>query len=110
MVSAVSNLDTNGERVAIARAAGKKEEEVTKLVEVTWLDSYTDGGWAEHDPETIMSKTYGILVESTDEWVSLAMTKEDGYWGNLWYIPARNVEKIRVIEKIGGQTPFSEYP
>ena len=110
MAANLSCVDSDGAGVDTARASGKKKEEVTKLVEVTWLDSYTDGGWAEHAPETVMSKTYGILVESTDEWVSLAMTKEDGYWGNLWYIPARNVEKIRVIEKIGGQTPFSEYP
>ena len=26
------------------------------------------------------------------------MTEEKGYWGNLWYIPTRNVVKVRVIE------------
>jgi hypothetical protein len=100
MVINISYIDSDGSGLDTAGAAGKKKEEVTKLVEVTWLDSYTDGGWAEHAPETIMSKTYGILVQSNDEWVSLAMTKEEGYWGNLWYIPTRNVDNIRVIETI----------
>ena len=69
-----------------------------KLVEVTWLDSYTDGGWAEHKPERNYTHTYGLLVNQDEEWTTLAMTKEDGYWGNLWYIPTINVEDIRIIE------------
>ena len=69
-----------------------------KLVEVTWLDSYTDGGWAEHTPERNYTHTFGLLVEQDGEWTTLAMTKEDGYWGNLWYIPTINVADIRIIE------------
>ena len=69
-----------------------------RLVEVTWLDSYTDGGWSEHKPELNHTKTYGLLVNQDDEWTTLAMTKEEGYWGNLWYIPTINVFDIRIIE------------
>jgi uncharacterized protein YvpB len=38
------------------------------------------------------------LVEKSDTWVTLAMTKEDGYWGNLWYIPAQNVRNIKTLQ------------
>ena len=69
-----------------------------KLIEVTWLDSYTDGGWAEHKPERNYTRTFGLLVNQDEEWTTLAMTKEDGYWGNLWYIPTINVMDIRIIE------------
>ena len=69
-----------------------------KLVEVTWIDSYTDGGWAEHKPERNYTHTYGLLVEQDEQWPPLAMTKEDGYWGNLWYIPTINVVDIRINE------------
>ena len=69
-----------------------------KLVEVTWLDSYTDGGWAEHKPERNYTHTYGLLVEQDGEWTTLAMTKEDGDGGNRWDIPTINVADIRIIE------------
>ena len=69
-----------------------------RLVEVTWIDSYTDGGWSEHRPEQNHTKTYGLLVNQDDEWTTLAMTKEEGYWGNLWYIPTMNVVDVRIIE------------
>ena len=69
-----------------------------KLVEVTWIDSYTDGGWAEHKPERNYTHTYGLLVNQDEEWTTLAMTREDGYWGNLWYIPTINVMDVRIIE------------
>jgi len=78
--------------------ARKKEKERKKIVEVSWIDSYIDGGWCEFDPETVETKTYGILVKKTKDWTTLAMTKEKGYWGNLWYIPTKNVVRIRVIE------------
>ena len=68
------------------------------IVDVTWLDSYTDGGWAEHKPERNYTHTYGLLVNEDEEWTTLSMTKEDWYWGNLWYIPTKNVLRIRVIE------------
>ena len=69
-----------------------------KLVEVTWIDSYTDGGWAEHKPERKPTHTYGLLVNQDEEWTTLAMTKEDGYWGNLCYIPSINVMDVSIIE------------
>ena len=92
----LSYINTDDPRVDPARPSGETKE--TQLVEVSWLDSYTESGWAEHEPEKILSKTYGLLIEKNNDWVSLAMTKEEGYWGNLWYIPAKNVENIRVIE------------
>jgi hypothetical protein len=69
-----------------------------KLVEVSWIDSYVDGGWSEYKPERKHTYTYGLLVNRDEEWVTLAMTKEEGYWGNLWYIPSISVENVRVIE------------
>ena len=80
-----------------------------KLVEVSWLDSYTDGGWAKYEPEKTVTKTYGLLVKKDEDWVTLAMTKEEGYWGNLWYIPAVNVVEIREIEDIK-KDPSEEGP
>ena len=76
----------------------KKEKGPKKIVAVSWIDSYTDGGWAEYDPEEVETTTYGILVDENEKWTTLAMTEEKGYWGNLWYIPTKNVIKIRVIE------------
>ena len=69
-----------------------------KLVEVTWIDSYTDGGWAEHKPERKFPHTFGLLVNQDEECTTLAMTKEEGYWGNIWYIPTINVFDVRIIE------------
>ena len=81
-----------------AHHAREKEEGGQKIVAVSWMDSYTDGGWAEYDPEETETTTYGILVDENEKWTTLAMTEEKGYWGNLWYIPTRNVVKVRVIE------------
>ena len=81
-----------------ANHAREKEKGRQKIVEVSWVDSYIDGGWCEFAPETIETKTYGILVDKSKDWTTLAMTKEKGYWGNLWYIPTKNVVGIRVIE------------
>ena len=76
----------------------KKEKGPQKIVAVSWIDSYTDGGWAEYAPEEVETTTYGILVDENEKWTTLAMTEEKGYWGNLWYIPTKNVIKTRVIE------------
>ena len=76
----------------------QKEKESKKIVAVSWIDSYTDGGWAEYAPEEAETTTYGILVDENEKWTTLAMTEEKGYWGNLWYIPTKNVLRIRVIE------------
>ena len=76
----------------------KKETGPQKIVAVSWIDSYTDGGGAEYDPEEVETTTYGILVDENEKWTTLAMTEEKGYWGNLWYIPTKNVIKTRVIE------------
>ena len=87
--------------VAASRAPDdtrQKEKESKKVVAVSWIDSYTDGGWAEYAPEESETTTYGLLVDENDKWTTLAMTEEKGYWGNLWYIPTKNVLKIRVIE------------
>jgi len=87
--------------VAASRAPDdtqQKEKGSKKIVAVSWIDSYTDGGWAEYSPEEAETTTYGILVDKNDKWTTLAMTEEKGYWGNLWYIPTKNVLKIRVIE------------
>tara|TARA_R100000687_G_scaffold59822_1_gene48256 strand:+ start:53 stop:277 length:225 start_codon:yes stop_codon:yes gene_type:complete len=73
---------------------------VVRLVEVSWLDSYTEASWAEYNPEKKETKTYGLLVEENADWTTLAMTKEKGYWGNLWYIPTKNVTGTRVIEEL----------
>ena len=81
-----------------ANHAREKEKGPQKIVAVSWIDSYTDGGWAEYAPEEAETTTYGILVDENEKWTTLAMTEEKGYWGNLWYIPTKNVVKIRVIE------------
>lgn len=78
----------------------RKEKEKLRIVSVSWIDSYTDGGWAEYAPEKVETKTYGILVEKNKEWTTLAMTKEKGYWGNLWYIPTKNVVKVTPIAEL----------
>ena len=83
-----------------ARSSGEKKEKGLKLVEVSWVDAYTDASWAEYNPETVATKTFGLLVGKTRGWTTLAMTKEKDYWGNLWYIPTRNVLSIRVIETL----------
>jgi len=100
MVLTAVDIRTDDSRVDSTRPVGKKKEgkERLVLVEVSWTDSYTDGGWAEYSPEAVETKTYGLLVKKTREWTTLAMTKEKGYWGNLWYIPTKNVLRMRVIE------------
>tara|TARA_R100001530_G_scaffold122547_1_gene90201 strand:+ start:139 stop:456 length:318 start_codon:yes stop_codon:yes gene_type:complete len=102
MVIRLSSVTSNGDWVDSPRPIRKKEKskETVILVEVSWIDSFTDGGWNEYAPETIETKTYGLLVKKTKDWVTLAMTKEKGYWGNLWYIPNKNVTNIRPIEEI----------
>ena len=80
--------------------ARKKEKGRKKIVAVSWIDSYTDGGWAEYAPEETETTTYGILVDENEKWTTLAMTEEKGYWGNLWYIPTKNVVSIREIEVV----------
>ena len=78
------------------RTTGKKEKEL-KIVEVSWIDAYTESSWAEYKPELVPTKTYGLLVKKTREWTTLAMTKEKDYWGNLWYIPTKNVLGIKEL-------------
>ena len=89
------------------RPIGKKEKskKALTLVEVSWIDSYTEAGWSEYAPEKVETKTYGLLVKKTRDWVTLAMTQEKNYWGNLWYIPTKNVVNIRPIEEIRKTDP-----
>tara|TARA_R100001244_G_scaffold132187_1_gene107463 strand:+ start:137 stop:460 length:324 start_codon:yes stop_codon:yes gene_type:complete len=98
----LSHIGSNGVRLDVTRAVGKEEKEEVSLVEVSWLDSYTASGWEEYNPENTLTKTYGLLVDKNDTWVTLAMTKEDGYWGNLWYIPSQNVRNIKTIHTSNG--------
>ena len=93
------NIDrsgSDGARVDTPRPP-RKEKEKLKLICASWIDSYTDGGWADYAPEKVETKTYGLLVDKTEDWVTLAMTKEKGYWGNLWYIPTKNVVKVETL-------------
>ena len=73
---------------------------MVKLVEVAWLDAYAEASWAEYNPEKKETKTYGLLVDENEDWTTLAMTKEKGYWGNLWYIPTKKVQSMRVVEEL----------
>ena len=82
------------------RPLRKKKEKRLKIVEVSWIDAYTEASWAEYKPETIETKTYGILVGKTRQWTTLAMTFDKHFWGNLWYIPTKNVVSMRVIETL----------
>ena len=98
LVLAAPSTRSDGDRLGTPRPPRKEKEKGLKLVEVSWIDSYTEASWAEYKPEAIETKTYGLLVGKTREWTTLAMTQEKGYWGNLWYIPSKNVRRIRVIE------------
>jgi len=102
MVTNLNLYSTNGVRVDNPRPIRKKEkgQKAITLVEVSWIDSYTEAGWSEYEPEKVETKTYGLLVKKTRDWVTLAMTRERNYWGNLWYIPTKNVVTIRPIETI----------
>ncbi len=67
------------------------------VLKVDWLDSYTEGGWAEYKTVDDLTTTYGIYVGENEDFLTLAMTKEEGYWGNQWHIPIPNVRSITVI-------------
>ena len=99
---ALTSVDicADGPRVDTPRPSRKEKEKRLKLVEVSWIDAYTDASWAEYKPETIETKTYGILVGKTRQWTTLAMTFDKHFWGNLWYIPTKNVVSMRVIETL----------
>lgn len=97
---------TDGDRLGPTRTTGKEKKRL-RLVEVSWIDAYTEGGWAEYAQETLETKTYGLLVKKTREWLTLAMSKEKGYWGNLWYIPTKNINNVRIIEEISIPEPES---
>tara|TARA_R110002020_G_scaffold255567_1_gene469360 strand:+ start:422 stop:727 length:306 start_codon:yes stop_codon:yes gene_type:complete len=95
-------IDTNSSgpddtRLDTSRASREKEKRIA-IVEVSWIDAYTESSWNEYDPETVVTRTVGLLVGKTKSWTTLAMTKEKGYWGNLWHIPTKNVTGMRVIE------------
>ncbi len=72
------------------------------LVVCEWLDAYTVAGWENLDPSEELTTTYGLLAYKDRKWVVLAMThcpgKDEGYFGNLWYIPRSVVRSIRTID------------
>ena len=107
MVTNLNLYSSDGVRVDNPRPTGKKKEkqEAVVLVEVAWIDAYTEAGWSEYEPEKVETKTYGLLVKKTRDWVTLAMTREKNYWGNLWHIPTKNVVNIRPIEEIRKTDP-----
>jgi hypothetical protein len=73
------------------------------LVAVHWLDACTEAGWIDNPkPDATLVVSYGLLIENTKEWVTLAQThipgeKGPGYWGNVWYIPKAMVKKIHTF-------------
>ena len=78
----------------------KKEKEKLTLVECVWIDAYTEASWSEYDASDSETKTYGLLVDQTAEWTTLAMSRDSSFWGNLWYIPTKNVVSLREIEDV----------
>lgn len=98
VLTAIDNR-TNGDGVDTPRPVGKEKEKLT-LVECTWIDAYTEASWSEYDASSENTKTYGLLVDQTDEWTTLAMSRDSSFWGNLWYIPTKNVVSLREIEKV----------
>lgn len=92
------------DRTSLAGSGGltktwKKPEQSSSLLvlKVEWLDSYTESGWAEYETVDALTTTYGLFVGENDDFLTLAMTKEEGYWGNQWHIPIPNVRSITVI-------------
>ena len=82
------------------RPVGKEKKAKLTLVECTWIDAYTEASWSEYDASSENTKTYGLLVDQTDEWTTLAMSRDSSFWGNLWYIPTKNVVSLREIEEV----------
>ena len=100
MVLTAVDTRTNGDGVDTPRPVGKEKKEKLTLVECTWIDAYTEASWSEYDASSENTKTYGLLVDQTDEWTTLAMSRDSSFWGNLWYIPTKNVVSLREIEKV----------
>jgi len=75
----------------------KKPESALAILKVEWLDSYTESGWAEYQTVDKLTVTYGLFVGENEDFLTLAMTKEEGYWGNQWHIPIPNIRAITVI-------------
>ena len=96
-----------GDRVSRGRARHlpglhRDGAEGGRLVAVSWVDAYMDGSWTDDiEPDETPVITYGLLVQKTRKWVTLAMTYIPGkapYWGCLWHIPRGMVKDIREIE------------
>ena len=99
MVIDINTHSSNGSRMDTSRPVGEKEKEKLTLVECVWIDAYTEASWSEYDASSAETKTYGLLVDQTAEWTTLAMSRDSSFWGNLWYIPTKNVVSLREIEK-----------
>ena len=71
---------------------------------VEWVDAYMDGSWTDDlTPDETPVVTYGLLVQKTRKWITLAMTHIPGkapYWGSLWHIPRGMIRSIREIETL----------
>ena len=100
MVIDINTHSSNGSRMDTSRPVGEKEKEKLTLVECVWIDAYTEASWSEYDASDSETKTYGLLVDQTAEWTTLAMSRDSSFWGNLWYIPTKNVVSLREIEKV----------
>ena len=99
MVLTSIDNSTNGHGLDSSRPIGEEKEKLT-LVECIWLDAYAESSWAEYKASSEKTKTYGLLVDQTDEWTTLAMSRDSSFWGNLWYIPTKNVVSLREIEVV----------
>ena len=75
-----------------------------KLVELTWIDIETHGGWHEDkdDHEFTHMKAYGLLVSKTKTKVTLASgyNPDDKQWSDKMQFPSGVVKAIRVIEVV----------
>lgn len=73
------------------------------LVEIQWIDVETHGGWHDdEDDDFSLMKTYGVLVRTTEERITLAsgFDAENGKWSDKMYFPRGVVKNIRIIEEV----------
>ena len=74
-----------------------------KLVEVTWIDIETHGGWHDDkDDDFTLMKAYGLLVKKTKDRYTLASGYDPSgkQWSDKMYFPIGVVKRVRVIEEV----------